>query len=136
MGLKPVGDGAAVVACNSCRHSADRRTDDGGVSGGARLVAALRRVQSSDAAYEGVEVQEMACLFACDAFCTVHLRAPGKIGYVLGRFSATDDDARAILDYAVHYGKSEVGQVPYRDWPEGVKGHFLTRTPPPGFVVE
>jgi hypothetical protein len=26
--------------------------------------------------------------------------------------------------------------VPYKQWPQGVKGHFLTRTPPEGYVVE
>ena len=46
------------------------------------------------------------------------------------------DAARAILDYAAHYAASDTGQVAYRDWPAGVKGHFLTRTPPEGFVVE
>lgn len=134
--LKRVADGAAVVACNTCRHAADSREDDQGVRGGARLVAALRAVKGSDPAYADVEVQEMPCLFACDAFCTVHLRAPDKVGYVLGRFEPGEEAARAILDYAALYAGSEMGQVPYRQWPAGVKGHFITRTPPPGFVVE
>ena len=134
--LIPVADGPAVVACNSCRHSTDARSDAGGVAGGARLVAALRAVQASDPTYAGVAVQEMPCLFACDQFCTVHLRAPGRIGYVLGRFAPGAEAARAILDYAVAHAASADGQVPYRDWPEGVKGHFITRTPPAGFVVE
>ncbi len=136
MALKPVEDGVAVVACSTCRHAGDQRTDADGIAGGARLARALRDVQSSDDKYRSVVVQDMPCLFACQDYCTIHLRAPGKVGYVLGRFSPDEDAARAILDYAVHYGASEWGQVPYRDWPEGVKGHFLTRTPPAGFVVE
>lgn len=132
--LTPVADGAAVVACNTCRFSADAREDDTGVRGGARLVEALRAVQA-EPGYEGVAVQEMPCLFACQDFCTVHLRAPGKVGYVLGRFEPGEDAARAILDYAKLYAESEVGQVPFRSWPAGVKGHFITRTPPAGFVV-
>lgn len=134
--LKPVADGPAVVACNSCRHSAEARNDADGVAGGARLVAALHAAKASDPAYAGVAVQEMPCLFACDQFCTVHLRAPGKIGYVLGRFTPDAAAARAILDYAVAHAASAEGQVAYRDWPEGVKGHFITRMPPVGFVVE
>lgn len=134
--LTPVADGAAVVACNTCRHSAAAREDAAGHRGGALLAAALRRVKASDPGYDGVAVQEMACLFACQDFCTVHLRARGKIGYVMGRFEPTDDAARAILDYARAYAESDEGQVPFRDWPAGVKGHFITRTPPPGFVVE
>ena len=136
MRLTKVEDGVAVVACSTCRHAADQRTDAAGVAGGARLAEALRQVQASDPRYGAIAVQDMPCLFACQDFCTVHLRAPGKVGYVLGRFAPTADAARAILDYAAHYSYSEAGQVPYRAWPEGVKGHFLTRTPPPGFVVE
>lgn len=132
--LVRVEDGPAVVACNTCRHSQAAREDGEGVRGGARLVAALRAVRASDRRYAGIAVQEMACLFACTEHCTIHLRAPDKIGYVLGRFDATEDSARAILDYAVHYAASDHGRVPYAQWPDGVKGHFLTRTPPPGFV--
>ncbi|WP_267392888.1 MULTISPECIES: DUF1636 domain-containing protein [unclassified Sphingomonas] len=134
--LKPVESGPAVVACNTCRLSADARDDAEGRRGGARLVAALREVQASDPAYAAVAVQEMPCLFACADFCTVHLRAPDKVGYVMGRFAPDEESARAILDYAVLYAGSEMGQVPFKQWPAGVKGHFITRTPPPGFVVE
>ena len=38
--LIPVTDGPAVVACNTCRHSAQTRADAAGVRGGAGLVAA------------------------------------------------------------------------------------------------
>jgi len=134
--LKAVPRGAAVVACNTCRHTADSRDDADGVRGGARLVAALRAARGSDPRYDGVEVQEMACLFACSDHCTIHLRAPGKVSYILGRFTPDEDAARAILDYAVHYAASEHGRVPFADWPQGVKGHFITRSPPEGYVAE
>ena len=134
--LKPVDDGPAVVACNTCRFSREARDDGEGVRGGARLVEALHAVRASDSRYDGVAVQEMPCLFACSEFCTIHLRAPGKVGYVLGRFMPDEEAARAILDYAVHYAASEHGRVPFADWPQGVRGHFITRTPPPGFVAE
>ncbi|RYY42383.1 MAG: DUF1636 domain-containing protein [Sphingomonadales bacterium] len=134
--LKRVEDGPAVVACNTCRHSTESRDDAEGVRGGERLVASLRDVKGRDGRYAGVAVQEMPCLFACSDFCTVHLRAPGKIGYVLGRFTPDEDAARAILEYAVEYAASEHGRVPFSNWPQGVKGHFITRTPPAGYVAE
>lgn len=133
--LKAAPDGAAVVACNTCRLSADARENADSGGGGARLVAALRSVKASDPAYDDVAVQEMPCLFACKDHCTVHLRAPDKIGYVLGRFEPTEEAARAILDYARVYARSAWGEVPFREWPAGVKGHFITRTPPAGFLV-
>jgi predicted metal-binding protein len=133
--LRAVEDGPAVVVCSSCRHSPDAREDAHGVRGGARLAEAMRRVKAGSDRYDGVAVQDMPCLFACSDHCTVHLRAPGKIGYVLGRFTPDEEAARAILDYAVHHSESEHGQVRYADWPQGVKGHFIVRTPPPGFVA-
>lgn len=136
MALKPAREGVAVVACNTCRHSADAIKDAEGRRGGARLVEALRRVADADPAYAQIAIEEMPCLFACKDFCTVHLRAPDKVGYVMGRFAPDDDAARAILDYARAYAGSEWGQVPFKQWPQGVKGHFITRTPPAGFVVE
>jgi predicted metal-binding protein len=122
-----------VVACSTCRRPDVPRGD---VPEGARLIEALQTLHAQDPRYAAVQVQAMPCLFACKEGCAVHLRAPGKISYVLGQFAADDAAARAILDYAVQYHGSEIGQVPYRDWPEGVKGHFLTRTPPEGYVVE
>ena len=134
--LKPVPTGPAIVACSTCRLSAEARENAEGVRGGALLAQALHAAKAADPRYEGVDVQEMPCLFACTEFCTVHLRAPGKVSYVLGRFTPDMDAARAILDYAVHYAESAHGRVPFKQWPEGVKGHFITRSPPDGFIAE
>ncbi|OHT21914.1 MULTISPECIES: DUF1636 domain-containing protein [Edaphosphingomonas] len=134
--LTRVADGPAVVVCNSCRHSVASREDGEGVRGGARLAEALRAVQATDPDTAHIAIQEMPCLFACSEHCTVHIRAPGRTGYVLGRFAPTGDAARAILDYAVRHAASEEGRVPFREWPEGVKGHFIVRVPPPGFVAD
>ncbi|MEA3389875.1 DUF1636 domain-containing protein [Sphingobium sp. CCH11-B1] len=133
--LKAVEGGTAVVTCSTCRFSAGDRDDERGVRGGARLGQALRALQAADARYAGIAIHDMPCLFACGDHCTVHLRAPGKVSYVLGRFAPDHAAARAILDYAVRYADSAHGQVPYADWPEGVKGHFITRSPPEGFVA-
>lgn len=133
--LKSVPPGPAIVACSTCRFSADAREDEQSVRGGARLAEALRTMQASDLRYAAVAVQDMPCLFACTDHCTVHLRAPGKVSYVLGRFTPDSDAARAILDYAVQYADSEHGRVPFKQWPDGVKGHFITRSPPEGYIA-
>lgn len=132
--LQAVEPGPAVVVCATCRLSADQREDADGRRGGALLAEAMRKVQDADAALAGVAVQEMPCLFACQRHCVVHLRAPGRIGYVLGGFAPAEDDARAILEYAALHAQSPEGVVPYGLWPDGVKGHFVTRMPPEGFV--
>jgi predicted metal-binding protein len=56
------------------------------------------------------------------------------MGYVLGKFAPTHKDAVALLDYIAHYLDSDEGIVPYGLWPDWVKGHFLARVPPEGFV--
>lgn len=133
--LEPVAPGPSVVVCNTCRYSGDGRIrNDDAPRDGAVLADALRKVQETDPALQAVAVQAMPCLFACSRSCTVHIRAPGKVGYVLGDFAPDDDAARAILEYAVAHAASEEGRVPFREWPQGVKGHFITRTPPEGFV--
>lgn len=134
--LKPVESGPSIVACSTCRFSADASDDGDGKRGGQRLFENLERVKASDPQYRGISVQKMACLFACQDFCTVHIRADDKIGYVLGRFTPDEDAARALLDYAVRHAASTDGRVAFSQWPQGVKGHFITRTPPPGFVEE
>ena len=105
-----------------------------GRRGGALLVQAMQKIRDGDPAYAGVAVQDMPGLFACQRHCTVHVRGTGKVGYVLGDFTPDEDAARAILDYAVRHAESAEGVVRYADWPQGVKGHFIVRTPPEGFI--
>lgn len=133
--LQPAADGPSLIVCNTCRWSEEAREDAEGVRGGARLAEALRDAKDGDARLEALAVEEMPCLFNCSQHCSIHLRAPGKIGYVLGRFAPTPEAAQAILDYAAAYLASAEGVVPYRQWPEGVKGHFIVRTPPAGQIV-
>jgi predicted metal-binding protein len=132
--LRPSDSGAAVVVCSTCRVSAAAREDAGGRRGGALLAQALRTVQAEEPDLAGVAVQEMPCLFACQRHCVVHIRAAGKVGYVLGDFSPDRAAAQAILAYAARHAASEEGVVRYADWPEGVKGHFIVRTPPEGYL--
>jgi predicted metal-binding protein len=132
--LRAVEAGAAVVVCSTCRASAESRQDAEGRRGGELLAEAMREVQWEEPDLARVEVQEMPCLFACKRFCTVHIRAPGKVGYVLGDFAPGHEAARAILTYAARHAASEDGVVRYAEWPEGVKGHFIVRTPPEGYL--
>lgn len=133
--LKPSAEGPSLVVCSTCRLSAEEREDANGVRGGALLAQAVRTAAAGDARVEGLAIEEMPCLFNCSQHCSIHVRAPGKIGYVLGRFEPTAESAQAIVDYLAEYLQSEEGVVPYRRWPEGVKGHFIVRTPPPGRIV-
>lgn len=132
--LRPAQPGPSVIVCSTCRVSADVREDEQGQRGGALLAAALRSVQDEEPALAAVAVEEMPCLFACKRHCAIMIRAPGKVGYVLGDFTPDRDAARAILEYAARHAASEEGVVRYAEWPDGVKGHFIVRTPPEGMI--
>lgn len=132
--LRPSKDGTSIVVCSTCKFKADEPLDASGERGGTVLYRHVK--EAADALEEtSINVEPMACLFACSQHCTVHLRAPGKVGYVLANFEPTAASAQALAEFAKHYDQSPEGVVPYRDWPEGVKGHFLVRIPPEGMIT-
>lgn len=125
--MTAAGTTATLYVCETCRYDKAERTHEGR-EGGAILFAHLQQ----QAAHQGsaLRIKTTRCLMACTRHCSVHLRAPGKINYVIGDFEPTADSAATLLDYAAKYQLSETGQVPYKTWPEGIKGHFIARTPP------
>ena len=85
-----------------------------------------------EAQAEGRDVQtrRVSCLMGCTHGCNVAIQAEGKLAYTLGRFEPGAEAAEAIVDYAELHAQSATGQVPFKQWPQGVKGHFVTRHPP------
>lgn len=77
-----------------------------------------------------VKTRRVSCTMGCDRACNITVQAHGKINYSLGTFEATTGDAEAIVEYAGKHAASANGQVPYREWPQGVKGHFVSRHQP------
>ena len=133
--LKQVRGGPSIVVCNSCRYSASDRLDRNGTSGGALFFEELKKRATKTDAGVAFTIEDMPCLFACSRSCTIHMREPGKIAYILGDFAPTEATAEAVIDFFAHYMKSEDGVVPYKDWHEGVKGHFIVRIAPDGYVA-
>ncbi len=117
---------AELFVCTTCfkDHAVN---DPENLPGGERLA---RLVASQVTSKDQIKVIPTECLFACKQACNIHLRAPGKIGYIAGRFEPELADAEAIVEYTRHYIQSDTGQVPYRNWPQGIKGHFIARIPP------
>lgn len=132
--LRPSNGGTSIVVCSTCKFKTDEPLNASGERGGTAL---YHHVKTAADALEAssISVEPMACLFACSQHCTVHLRAPGKVGYVLANFDPTPASAEALAEFAKQYDRSPEGVVPYRDWPEGVKGHFLVRIPPEGMIT-
>jgi len=117
--------GVELIACATC-GGADR--DEHGRTRGERLMLQLEA--SATPADVGITLSSVRCLWACKRSCAVHLRAPNRAGYVLVELTPTAETARALLDYAAMYSDSVDGGVPFKQWPQPLRGHFLCRIPP------
>lgn len=114
-----------ITICDTCKTDTwDAETAK--VTDGEALAEKIEAL----AGKRGVKTRRVSCTMGCDRACNIIVQGDGKIGYSLGRFDASDEDAQAIVDYAAMHAASETGQVPFRDWPQGVKGHFVSRHVP------
>ncbi|HEY4201376.1 MAG TPA: DUF1636 domain-containing protein [Devosiaceae bacterium] len=80
----------------------------------------------------GPAIVRFQCLWACKSACTVLIEGVGRNGYLAGGFTPDAAAATALLDWADAYAASTDGNVPYGQWPDGMKGHFIARLPAPG----
>ena len=87
-------------------------------------------IEKSSVTKEKVITRRHSCLMGCDHGCNVTIQDNKKLSYVLGNFKPTSEDAEAIILYANLHANSTNGQVPYREWPQAIKGHFVARIPP------
>jgi len=121
-----LSDDVSLIACHTCGSSS---RDEHGRTQGERLIDRLH-AQRDHAAHEHVRVETVRCLWLCKQSCAVHVRAQGRASYVLAQFDDSVESARGLLDYAAMYGQSADGVVPFRQWPDAVRGHFVCRLPP------
>lgn len=118
-----------IFVCDTCRYSREDREAPDGRTGGQMLAERIERIA---AGAPRLRVRRQSCLMGCDRFCNTAVAAPGKLTYVLGHFAPTEESAAAVVDYARLHSDSPTGQVPFRQWPAGVRGHFVARIPVPG----
>lgn len=115
-----------IFVCDTCRWSTEERAGPDGRTGGEQLA---EHVEHLAAERPEITVRRQSCLMGCERFCNVAITAPGKLSYVLGTFTPDVEAAEAIIEYAGLHAASPAGQVPFRQWPQGVKGHFVARIP-------
>jgi predicted metal-binding protein len=115
-----------ITVCDTCKCEGWDAETAGQTDG--ETLAAL--VESRAANEPDVVVRRHSCLMGCSGACNIALQSDGKLAYTLGRFDPTEEAADGIVSYAVAHAQSTSGQVPYREWPAAVKGHFVTRHPP------
>ncbi|MFQ5438843.1 MAG: DUF1636 family protein [Paracoccaceae bacterium] len=116
-----------ITICDTCKHP-DRESSGAEETDGETLALL---VEASASGEPGVDVRRHSCLMGCGRGCNLAIGAPGKITYVLGDFTPDLASAGAIVEYARRHAASDTGQVPFRQWPQGIKGHFTARLPVP-----
>jgi predicted metal-binding protein len=114
-----------ITICDTCK----REGWDAG-SGRTDGEALAELIEAAAASETEVITRRHSCLMGCDGACNVTLQAPGKMAYTLGRFDPEPEAAAGIVEYAVKHATQDTGVVPFREWPQAIKGHFVTRHPP------
>lgn len=115
-----------ITICDTCKREGWAPRPGNDSTDGEELATLIEAA----AAGSGLRTRRASCLMGCSRACNVALQAPGKLSYTLGDFTPDRDAAEAIVAYARLHAASDTGQVPYREWPQAVKGHFVTRHPP------
>ncbi len=115
-----------ITICETCKRE-DWKEKGLKESDGFELAQLIER---SSVTEEKVITRRHSCLMGCDHGCNVTIQDNKKLSYVLGNFKPTSEDAEAIILYANLHANSTNGQVPYREWPQAIKGHFVARIPP------
>lgn len=113
-----------ITICDTCKRE-DWDAERMDKTDGEQLAELIEAADLGD-----VKTRRVSCLMGCDRSCNIAIQAEGKLSYTLGQFEASTDAANGIVEYAQKHAASDTGQVPYREWPQEIKGHFVTRHPP------
>jgi len=118
-----------LVICSTCKFSAEQKLSPEGLTGGQLLLAAMRDVLVAQGRAD-VVIEEQACLWNCTRPCSVVIQDDERFSYVTGGNSPDLEQAEAILTWFDLHGAGETGEVPFRQWPQKMRGHFIARMPP------
>lgn len=119
----------SLVFCTTCRYSEDEKFAPDGRSGGEMLISEVQSVLA-EAGRDDIRIARQTCLWSCKRHCNVWFRDGERFSYLAGDFSPTREAAQAIVGWFDLHGASEDGWVSFRQWPDGMRGHFIARMPP------
>ena len=115
-----------VTVCTTCKRAGwDPERSE--ATDGEQLLA---YVEAAADCYRDVRIRTHACLMGCDFACNVSIQADDKIAYAIGTFEPDEESGLAIAEFASLHAQSPTGQVPYKTWPQAIKGHFRARILP------
>jgi len=119
-----------LTVCTTCKFSKEKAFDENGRSGGETLWDKLKLLRDQRGTRLNIVGHE--CLWACKHSCAVLLEDEQRTGYLAGYFTPEDNDATAILDWCEAHDRTKDGNVPFIEWPQGMRGHFIARIPGKG----
>jgi len=115
-----------ITICETCKREgwADQNASE---TDGLKFAKLVEQISTKS---EMVITRRHSCLMGCKNGCNVIIQDNNKLSYALGNFTPDIESAQALVSYATLHSESTNGQVPYRSWPEKIKGHFVARIPP------
>jgi predicted metal-binding protein len=119
----------SIVFCTTCRYSADAKLGPDGRTGGETLIAHASEALGDRA---DVTIETQACLWNCKRHCSVYFRDDERFSYFTGDHAPTREQADALIAWFDQHGRAETGEVPFREWPDAMRGHFIARVPKAG----
>jgi len=118
-----------LVICSTCKFSVESKFAPDGRTGGQMLIDTMRGVLT-DQGRDDVVVETQVCLWNCTRPCSVVIQDDQRFSYITGSNQPTTEQARAILEWFDAHGQTETGEVPFKQWPQMMRGHFIARIPP------
>jgi len=113
-----------ITICDTCKREGWDAVSGGPTDG--EVLAGLIEARANGT----LRTRRISCLMGCSHGCNVAIQGKGKMNYTLGRFEPTSESAQGVVDYAMLHAESETGVVAFRQWPQAIKGHFISRHPP------
>jgi predicted metal-binding protein len=118
----------SLVFCTTCRYSVDAATGEDGRTGGQTLIDHMKSV-AAEKGRGDIKIEIQACLWNCRRHCSVVLRDDQRFSYFTGDHVPERAQAEAILAWFDLHGQTMTGEVPFREWPHAMRGHFIARIP-------
>lgn len=117
-----------LIVCETCRLPDD--PPEATPRAGARLVERMERALAAEPDLASkVRLRPMRCLMSCRRACAVAVRSAGRMNYVLGDLPPDDESVETLVSYLRAYAETPDGVVPFKQWPQGIKGRFVARLP-------
>jgi predicted metal-binding protein len=119
----------SLVVCTTCKFSPDSKLAPDGRTGGEMLLSHLQDALQA-AGRDDLRLEPQVCLWNCTRPCSVVMRDSERFSYVTGGNAPTREQAEAVIAWFDFHGQTETGEVPFRQWPNAMRGHFIARIPP------